>query len=85
MISRSKGAFCFNRCANPAQLTELAQRTEQLAIPPCVSEAWVMNPLPSAFPAAHTKNLIIASGSPMSTLAMLLRQSRASKPGEAVR
>jgi len=54
----------FYRCANPAQLIELAQRTEQLGY----SALWYPEALGyesfalGGFLLAHTKNLIIASG-----------------------
>jgi hypothetical protein len=40
-----KGVFCFTDALNPAQLIELAQRTEHnWAIPPCgIRRRWVMS------------------------------------------
>ena len=59
-----KGVFWFYRCANPEQLIELAQRTEQQGY----SALWYPEALGyesfalGAFLLAHTKILIIASG-----------------------
>jgi alkanesulfonate monooxygenase SsuD/methylene tetrahydromethanopterin reductase-like flavin-dependent oxidoreductase (luciferase family) len=59
-----KGVFCFTDALNPAQLIELAQRTEQQGY----SALWYPEALAyesfalGAFLLAHTKNLIIASG-----------------------
>jgi len=62
--SRSKRGVLFYRCANPAQLIELAQRTEQLVY----SALWYPEVLRyesfslGSFLLAHSKTLIIASG-----------------------
>ena len=59
-----KGVFCFTDALNPAQLIELAQRTEQLGY----SVLWYPEALGyesfalGSFLLAHTQNLIIASG-----------------------
>jgi hypothetical protein len=59
-----KGVFCFTDALNPAQLIELAQRTEQLGY----SALWYPEALGyesfalGGFLLARTKNLIIASG-----------------------
>ncbi len=59
-----KGVFWFTDALNPAQLIELAQRTEQQGY----SALWYPEALGyesfalGAFLLAHTKNLIIASG-----------------------
>ena len=59
-----RGVFCFTDALNPAQLIELAQRTEQLGY----SALWYPEALGyesfalGGFLLARTKNLIIASG-----------------------
>jgi probable F420-dependent oxidoreductase len=75
-----KGVFCFTDALNPAQLIELAQRTEQLGY----SALWYPEALGyesfalGGFLLAHTQSLIIASG----IANIYARDSAATKQGQ---